>query len=90
MAARHDVRFIHNVEEEAVTVTTELTENGRIAAAAARTDEEHNRSRNGQASPFDAKALGPRRVESQGSRRIINEVRRRNEFSRDVVAAAFY
>ena len=68
MAARDDIRLIHDVEEETITVAAQFAEDGRIAAAAARTDEEHDRTGNGKACPFDAEALGPRRVESQGGR----------------------
>ena len=90
MTARYDIRFIHDIEEKSVAVTAHLAEDRRIATAAAGADENHDRAGNGKSRPFYAEALSTRRVKSQRSRRIIDEVRRRNELRRNLVAAASY
>ncbi len=60
MPACHNIRFIHNVKEETVAVAAHFTEDGRIAAAASRTDEQHHRAGNRQSCPLDAKPLRAR------------------------------
>ena len=85
VSACHQVRFVHEQVKEAVLIARQGGNGGGVASAAAGGDDQHDRARNGQARPLDAKALGPRRVEGQGGRRRIDQVAPRHQMGRDLV-----
>ena len=85
MTAGYDIRLIHQQIIKTVMVRSHRTQNRCISAAASRSHDQHNRTRNRQTCTFNAKSFRSRGVECQRCRGTVDQMRMRNELLRNIL-----